>query len=532
MIVSSRKNENRDKKAAVLKRENFTAWCALKHHRTHTGKRLTFHDHHYLKEIYFDKNPFIAIIKSTQCAITEYLICRALTKSIKGWSVFYVLPTYNLVQRVVKNRLDKSVQNTLYYQTLEKMVNKDDSSKRSQSMSLKHYGAGAIAFVGSNSTVGFTEYPADELIIDEQDECDQDNLAMAWERLSHSEYRYQVRAGNPTIEGYGIDLEYKDTDQKEWLLRCPKCRKWTNIDWYKNVVREIEDQIYVIRDEDFDWNKGTDIRPVCSCGRPIDRHSNGVWVNKVESHKSGYAISKLFSGKTTMIELMDRFQEGLTNPAKMQRFQNADLGKAYTSKGAKVDEGMLNQCMGEYKNGKISDAGIGIMGIDVGAVLNIMIGRLLPNKKIMVTYITEMEPDEKAVIELIERFGVKIVVVDALPELYFVKKLKAVSNNVFSCYFNNSKKDPVDTSRNVSVDRTSTLDEVRELLYTKGMILPAGSNNIPGFYEQMTASTRIFDEKIGKTGAYVWREGTRPDHYFLTAGYMVIAAKIIVKMTS
>ena len=40
--------------------------------------------------------------------------------------------------------------------------------KQSESMYLKHLGIGSIAFAGSNTTRVFTEYPADDHLVDSE----------------------------------------------------------------------------------------------------------------------------------------------------------------------------------------------------------------------------------------------------------------------------------------------------------------------------------------------------------------------------
>lgn len=510
--------------------QDYILWLALRHHITHKRKRLDFIRHAYLKAIYHDQSDYMIIKKSTQCGISEYLIVRAIGKSIKGKNVFYVLPTYDLVNRMVRNRFDKTIGFTDFYKELEKITKLEDETKRAESMTLKDIGAGSIAFVGSNSTAGFTEYPADEVIIDELDECNPDNIAMAWERLSASEDRSEIKVANPKIEGTGIDAEFVDTDMLEWTIQCEYCDSFVVIDWFKHVVREVEERTYIIRDTDWEWGIDRDIYPICDkCGKPLNRMAEGFWNSTGVGKKRGYHISKFFSGSVTMLELVNRFNEGLKNNTKLQRFYNADLGLAFTAKGAKINKEMLDALLSTHRNKSVS-TGFGVMGIDVGNVLNIIIGDLLPTMAIKITYIGEVTVEVSEVVRLVRQHNVRIGVIDALPEQHFVQKLKIAIPNIFSCYYQDSKKAPIDMSRNVSVDRTASMDAVQESILTQMFLLPMNAESVPKFYDQMMTSTRIFDEKANKgRGNYKWVE-SGPDHYHHAMNYLLIARKLIWAM--
>jgi hypothetical protein len=511
----------------LIKQNDFILWLALKHHITHKKTRLDFKNHAYQKAIYVDKSPYIVIKKSTQCGLTEFLIVRSIGKAISGQSIFYVLPTYQLVNRFVRNRVDKTINNTAYYKGLEQLAKEQDSYKRSESMTLKDIGNGTIAYTGSNSTASFTEFPADDIIIDELDECDQKNIIMAWERMSHSEYRTQIKIANPTIEGYGIDKEFVETNQMEWHIK-HDCGKYITFDWFQQVVEEIDNGLYRIRDQEWDWNCDRDIGMICQyCGKMINRRQDGIWVPKNNDEKKrGYHISKLFSSTVSIMEIMDRFMKGLKNDTVLQRFHNADLGQAFTAKGAKITREMLNNCLGNYRN-ESKFEGIGLAGIDVGNVLNIIIGYLFPDGIIRISQIIEFQTDFDELLSLLKEYGIRVVVIDAHPEKDFVRRLKNSYKNVFSCIYADAKKEPVDESHNLTVDRTASLDQVKEGLLSKTFMFPINAESIPNFYSQMTSSTRVFDQKRNKgSGAYVWIESS-PDHYFHAMNYINQAKRLI-----
>ena len=106
--VGTRENN----RVLYLKRYHHNLYLAVKHHRTHRNRRITFDRHQYLKAIYLDTDRYIVVKKSTQCGVTEWLITLAIAKAIHGRQVFYVLPNWFLMKRFVNNRLDKSILHT------------------------------------------------------------------------------------------------------------------------------------------------------------------------------------------------------------------------------------------------------------------------------------------------------------------------------------------------------------------------------------------------------------------------------------
>ena len=519
-----------EKKMEYLKKNHTTMWIALSHHRTHKNEIITFDHHAYLRDIFLDKAGYIICKKATQGGYTEYLVARALGEAIPGRGIFYVMPTFSLVSRFVKNRIDRTIENTPYYKTQIK----DQVGKYSTSISLKHIGKGSIAFIGSNSTSGFTEFPADSLIIDELDECDQTSLSMAEERLSASKEPRIIKIGNPTIQEFGIDSEFLKSDKKEWYIRC-KCGTWVKPDFFVHVVVEVENKEYVILDEDWEPGSKKDINMIChKCHKPLDRFGEGRWQAEAESLISGYHVSKLFSTNMKMVRIVERFQDGLKDDSKMQRFYNGDLGLAYTAKGSKLDYELLNACKTNYSMPSTSTRPC-VLGADVGTVIHVTIAELLPDKRLRVVYIGTVNTKED-VENLYRQYNCKVGCIDALPEKRLSKSLAFSLRGMFVVYYGEVKVEKVNLDdKVVTVDRTATLDGVREAILTQQILLPKNADKLAPlrpdgaseFYYEMTTSVRVFDEEKKK---YFWREGNAPDHYQHSINYMLIAKRMLLKV--
>jgi hypothetical protein len=68
------------------------------------------------------------------------------------------------------------------------------------------------------------------------------------------------------------------------------------------------------------------------------------------------------------------------------------------------------------------------------------------------------------------------------------------------------------------------LDSVKEKILMKDILFPADTRNVKGFYDQMQASTRVFDEEREE---YNWEHGNEPDHYHHAFAYMLIARRVL-----
>ncbi|MGE5848205.1 MAG: terminase gpA endonuclease subunit [Ignavibacteria bacterium] len=511
-----------------IKQENHALWLALKYHKTHKNEYIDFIKHPYLKAIYCDKNPYLVVMKSVQSGISEFLVILAISYSVKGLRIFYIMPSWE-VMRVFKNeRFDKSLYFTKYYQTI-KNVMKEQGAEQKESIKLENIGDGTIAFVGSNSEVSFLSFAADIVIIDEFTQCNKDNIKKAYDRLGHSEYRYKVIISNPKYEDMGIDTEYKESDQKKWNIK-HGCGNWINPEWYTHVVRETDNGNFVLLDKEWSAGSRKDINLICDkCNKPFYRYENGLWVPTIEHEHSGYHINKLFSGTETIKEMVDNFKKALVDPAEMQVFQNSTLGLSHTDSGSKIDDTILNNAInGEWQYRKKVEGIYALAGIDIGNIANIIIGYILGNGKLQVTDIREVDATVKDINYLLDEYNVFLAVADARPERFLIRSLKQTRKNIFSCYFTESEKEPVDNLQNVKISRTDSMDEIKEDLILKNILLPMNARAIPKFYDQMKAPVRVFNkDKYKGQGGYDWIEGSKADHYYLSMVYLKTAKKIL-----
>lgn len=510
------------KQEVFLQSKHPVFYNAARNHRTHKNEMLDFVIYPYLRQVYLDENGSDTM-KSTQSGFTEWLIALSFALAERGKQIFYVLPTIELVGRFVKNRFNKSVDHSAYYTS----ILDNNPPKASDHIHLKHIEDGAIAFVGSNSSAGFTEYPADVLIVDEEDECDQSNLEMSVERLSNSEDRRQFRVSNPTILKYGIHARWLESSQDFWHVKAD-CGHYVYPDPFKVLLRRVEENEYVIRDNNFEWDSSADIRLNCDkCGKPFDRFGEGHWVRTFQGKRTGRQINKLFSSKVTLREIVQRFDKGLSNDEVMQRVYNADFGLAYTAEGANLTDSSLDRCVDDFLMTNDYHDSACVLGADVGTLIHVKISSILEDGKLRARFIGSVRTEEEFN-ELFDCYNVIAGVIDAQPERRMSERLCNKHKGLFRCYYGSNKQDNVQLDdKIITVNRTAALDNVKESILTKRILLPKNASNIPEYYEHMTSSTRVL-KKDGKE--YEWVE-TGPDHLFHASGYELIAKSLIMRLS-
>jgi hypothetical protein len=495
---------------------------ALFHHRTHENKKIRFKNFKYLKALYRDKAHHIICLKAVQSGVSEYLIVFAIEKTKRG-NVFYIMPTDIVKFRFVASRFDKSIEFTERYQQIRKKLD---------SANMKAFNEGIINFIGSNAEANFGEFVAPVIIIDEKNYCNLDNLVMAKERQAKQklEDRYTIEVSNPTILDYGIDIDYNESDGKVWMNKC-ECGHQFEIDFFKHIVTQTDDNDYVILDKDFDFNSGKDCNIICEkCGGSVDRFGEGEWVKQRPYiiDKSGYRYSQFFTSPTPVKDHINHFQKGLKNEREMQRFYNAVLGRSYTSSGAKILLSMLHK---EEYNEQETCKEPCLLGVDVGSELHCIIGQLSPDKTVRIIKRLTCKTFED-IVKLHRQYNIICGVVDSRPETRLSRQLVTTLPSMWMMDFlSDSAKDQIDIDRKIiKADRTTSFDGVKEAILLKQFIFPQTENK--EFNQHIEASTRIWQEKPNHVngGYYKWVEGSKPDHYLLALVYLSTALRLIVML--
>ncbi len=532
------------------------------HHINTRGIRMDFRDRPYLLSIYKvfarpDLLPAeglnVVIKKCVQMGISEALLCAALSYAGEyGRAIMYVLPKFELKFTFSSNRIDKPINRVPYYQS-----KLNEQHRGSKTKGLKDFGRGVIKMVGSNVETEFVEYPADVVIVDEADLCDQTNIPIARDRLKGpGSMRLHILNGNPTIESGGLHDAFEASNRMEWYVTCGQCGVPQELKFFGNVMAPPSGSgaanaalstnwgLWSLRDKEWSDKLDRDVSVYCRyCGRQMDRRGPGQWWEENPGSRTmGFHLTKLMDPTYPVRDLYETYLKGKRNDSVMQLFFNYDLGLAYSGHTAQLTRSMLKACQGHFQQLPAAPASMQcVMGIDVGTVLHYWIETVKEHHKkgekprkprcVRADYCTTFEELSR----LMRVYNVSCAVIDARPETRTCKEwAKEYSRGkVWRCdYEYHGLKEPKKDwgERLLKVDRTISMDESHGEFDPDdpAIELPQDFVNIHRgeVAEQMCNLTRIKETRANGSEAYVWDNKGKADHWRHAKNYASIAQAV------
>lgn len=486
--------------------------------------------HLYLVEIYQQTAKEMAVKKAGQVCISEWLISYAFNcGDERDMNVLYLMPTDGDVSDFSQSRFGPALEASPYLDSI--VIPATGGRRGSDKVSLKRvrnsflYLRGGhinrdVAAGKSKGEHRLKSIPVDALIMDEIDEIPPVSQALARERLGHSEVAEVRCVSTPTYAGVGIDVLWKESDQREWMIPCPHCGMWqcTAID---HIVIEWDDLERPVA-----WHGQDDEQafPACEkCGKELNRLAQGAWVARYPGRPVvGYHPTKFSSYVTDLNNIIEKLCS--TDETKRQECFNQDLGETYTPRGGQLTAEILDECLRDYGHGP-APGDTPFMGVDVGSVLHVVIrsGQNQETGEYPQRFASEVESfDELG--RLMKRYKVKQAVIDALPETKKAREFQAgfPPGVVWLAYYQDDAKRDVslawdEREGTVNMDRTWSLDEAYARFYEGLNTLPANGRAIPDYYDHLTAPVRILVDKRGhKVARYV---ESKPDHFAHAENY-------------
>ena len=475
-----------------------------------TGEKFSFKGYEYLMKPYSDLHPYQVHKKCTQVGITTQALFSALHGCINLYpkGVAYFFPTDGDVTDFSKSRCTPIIENN---PEIQKYVSDTDA------VGIKKINKSFLYLRGMKSKSKLKSIPVDEIIIDELDETDPSAKEMAEKRLSASVFQHKKYLSNPSLPDFGIDKEFQKSDQMHYLLKCPHCGQWNNLnDTFPKCIYE--------REKD-------DVILCCfKCSGELDK-SQGEWVAKYPKNKDirGYQYTQLFaknvSPKSILTEYRIAQKEGrLTN------FYNLTLGQAYVSaKDRLTKEQVLALSSNDFPADFWSVKAPCFMGVDVGNDLHIVFKKEVGDK---ILTLPTIEFDFKALDKYMDK--VDICVIDALPETRSSRAFAERNlGKVYLNYYNEHQKGSFKWNEQefiVQENRTEALDASHEKIKNGAVVLPP-YNEMVEEYAQHCNNTAKKLQKDDETGSrrYVWIE-LGPDHFRHADNYANIAMSGLANM--
>lgn len=388
-----------------------------------------------------------------------------------------------------------------------------------------------IFFRGAQTTRDMKGWAADFIVMDEFDEWNNPMAAVVTmeARFGASDYSYLLGMSTPTIPDIGIDQAYGLSNQYNWYLECQKCYK----DFSPlNEVKQTGFANCVVRDEN---RKAFFVCPHCK-DYTLTNDVGGFWVRDTEkaNNKHGYAVSRLFTARHNLDDILTTYEEGLNE----QEFYNSVLGLEYAAENARLTrQSIADLCTGPEKHhGQATDPTW--MGVDVGKKCHWVVGKPTENGTKQILAYGFCSFDELKLVAA--RYNAKYCVIDLRPYEQEVKKFIGGNRSYAACDFNsghqenwytltNADAETSDKSiRIIKADKTQSCDIlIREMMYKKSFILPGSAKHDNVFMNQMVAPVRMdkADKDTGDIKAF-YGNGGRADHYFFAMVYFILSCQL------
>jgi hypothetical protein len=428
------------------------------------GVPLDFAEYPYIPEIIDGFAPETTIVKGAQMGFTVAAILKDIeamrTERLRG--SLYLLPTDDEVQALAKSRVDPIMAQECY-QSLGSSV--DTSSLKAIGSGFWFFrGAGQRGGIKHKSLSKLKSFPSDRVTADEYDEMDPKRLDAARHRLDGSSRPGWTGLSTPTLPEYGVDLDYKRSDQSMWWLICQKCNAETclELEWPDCIAEPSgRDPYYLCR----------------KCRDEIDRHF-GHWVAKhpdrTRDHR-GFYVSQLGSLVRTAGQVLADLDRAEAS-GRQREFFNQVLARPYADVEDVLTDALMNACIDSDRPRARSAAGPCAMGVDPGVrSMHYVVGGRLNDRDSQI-YDWGQVGGFDDIAHIAKRFNVDVGVMDQGAETRMVRAFVAEHPEWWGCQYVTKRKSGYDWNRSdrvVTAGRTEALDASHHAIVDRHESFPA-----------------------------------------------------------
>lgn len=500
--------------AASGKTVNFFDW-ALKVPEPKAGK-LDFDRFPFQREMYGQKAAMdreMVVKKATQLGISAQLLRWAMFHAdTRRMTALYVFPKRKQSYDFSDARIKAAISASPY-------LRKRTSSSETANKGLRRVGAGWLYLRGSESKDDLDSVDADVLCLDEYDTLKQANIPDAERRISGAENGLIRRVGVPSIPGFGIDLLYQRTDQRQWTVKCGHCGEWQPLTFKDNV----------------DLARKARVCRKCHGELSPDDIGAGEWVATYPDRDvRGYHLPRLIVPSLDLSDIIEAAEK--TKPYEVQVHHNKDLAEAYAPEEGRLSDAAIEAAERpeiSRESDRVPSCDCVTMGVDVGSVkdLNVRVSAVtfmesgLPRR--ICLYMGAVDSFQ-AVENLIDRYGVNMAVIDHEPDGRSARATaERYPGRVYLGHFITPRSQTVlkidDEMRKVGVKRTELLDATFDGIRQQRNLLP--KDRPPGWDKQMQALNRQTVETGdgGVRGEYV---SVAQDDYAFAEAYDTLALQV------
>ena len=479
--------------------------------------RLTGYE--YLTEPLNSLSPRLVLQKAAQVGATVMAMMRVMWfLEHRQKSAMYLFPTHRTADRFRRGRFSVMVQRSPTFRSMVEATGAPGHLRVGNAQFYCH---------GARSRAELMSVPVAYLTLDERDELYRaaglegtpwSAVDLARQRLAGQPDSWELSLSTPTIPGYGIAAEFAKSDQRIFLVRCPRCNQLTDVTWPAAMLG-IDGQPYRARFA----------CPLCRQPWSNDERresiKQGKWSQLVNGQRAtGYQLSQLLSPVAKAEKLVQQWQDAAGDPSALQVFHNSVLGLPYLAEGARLEMSCIEQSIARGNGARMATStAMSVAGIDVGPqFLHVVIA--MPVEKMCRILWAGVALNWEELEQLLETYGVRSYVIDAQPETHEARRLINRRPGGWMCYYRMGigSQPHSDTAQHIlRVPRSETLDSLYHTWNSGRVIAPI---HLPSeFTDQLRSPVRVV--RLDRRGVprVDYLEAGGADHYAHAMNYCVLA---------
>lgn len=458
-------------------------------------------------------------------------------------NLIYTMPDENMRKRVFQNRVLPILTEDAIFHGLNAA-----GKKPIRSIEMTEINSSFMMMFPANEKAA-TSQPADVIFNDEVDLSDPQILALFNSRVQGSDLRMIHNYSTPTYDGLGISALFENSDQHEYLFKCPHCGHYQLPEFTSKFIRIPNLPAEAAEDlTQFDpiWIDKYGINPfdaysVCiKCGKRVtygdDQNHKWVARHPHRSHSRGYRVSPFSTRNLDAAYVLRQYLDYHLRD-NMKGFHNTVLGKTHESSDERLSEALLRTLFTAHSDYYYEHQDKPhFIGIDMGKVCHITIGAGESLSKIQTVLFEAVKVEVllERVKYYMNAFPIQGGFIDRLPLITDSNRIRDFSDfSIMPMQYGRQsggaivvpKTDEYGQLDYVEAHRTLHLDKLANAIRSGFITFCGYTTQKETIIAHLRAMVRQFEEdKDGVEKVPVWKKKDRNDHYFHSMGYMYQAA--------
>jgi hypothetical protein len=507
------------------------------------GTKYSFVNHEFQERILSDDARIVNTQKCSQIGMSEATARWgvAVANMIPDFSVITTFPFSGDAADFAKTRIDPFVESS---PKLKEAIN-----PKLNNSEIKQFNTSMCYFRGTNGKTAAISIPADCIISDEIDRSDPHVLTQYQSRLTHSVWKLRRNFSTPTIPKHGIAKEMESSLRFRNLCKCRHCNNHFLPSYFEHVkIPGFDGDLRSLNKNTLPKTRYHEAFMICPrCGHVLTaqdlgpEHREWVCENPGDNHEAhGYYVSPFDA--PMIITPVDLLKASVAY-ARYSEFVNQNLGLEEEDASEALTLSHLNRAF-LPPPADLYSSSIHAMGIDMGLICTIVIGRITLEGQFLITHFERVPigklQDRK--VELQKHWKVAITVVDAYPYTDTVMQMQKVDRNCFGAIYSQAKKLETFTIKmfegdeeegklpihTCQINRDKCLDSLLGAFQRNEVVIKPMSADEDEAYQKMLLDMRrvqIFNDQQELVWTWV-KSKEAMDHYHHATLYCFIAAQL------